>query len=165
MYVNKNRTGVVFLAHLKVVQFSVLAQILSANRCHVHKGEGLILALCIDVSMHCLVFVQTFLKEFGIGAFVNLDIFEHRIEGGMTAVVRPVGVKHADFCFRGVTLDALKIVLQKFDVGRIHGKPHLCAVGFQFFFAPSDKISYHRNVAGLFGFHFQCFGNAVVRKP
>ena len=62
---------------------------------------------------------------------VDLHVVQDGAEGGVAAVVGPVGVDHADLGDGGVAVLALEVVLAELDVGMVHGQALLVAEGFQ----------------------------------
>ena len=53
---------------------------------------------------------------------VDLDIVQDGAEGGVAAVVGPVGVDHADLGDGGIAVLAFEVVLAEDDVGMVHGQ-------------------------------------------
>ena len=59
---------------------------------------------------------------------VDLHVLKGGAEGGVAAVVRPVGVDDADLGDGGDALLAGKVALAELDVGQVHGQ---AAVGYE----------------------------------
>ena len=83
----------------------MLPQIFSADCRHVHERERLVLSFRVNVGVHRLVIFERLFKKFGVWAFFDFDVFENRVESGVTAMVRPIRVQNADFGFGGIALD------------------------------------------------------------
>ncbi len=82
---------------------------------HVHQTHGLGAAqLAADGQI-----IAVGLFEQGV---FKMDAVDFRQEGGMAAVVAPIGIQHPDFRDGGVPLFAPEIFLAEGDVVRIHGQ-------------------------------------------
>ncbi len=107
---------------LRLVQASELAgllEILGADGTHVHQADGLLVAA--QLVAHLEIAVKGLLH----GGVIDRDVGEHGAKGGVAAVVRPVGVDHADLGDGRVALLAAEVLLAKGDVGLVHGKAAL----------------------------------------
>ena len=153
MYVYINRAGIVFFRNFHIFKLSVLFKILHSDYCHIHEADRLICTAGIHFCTHSLVIFKGFFEERCIRTVFNFDILKFCKEGCVAAVVRPVSVENADFCFNRVAAFSLKIILKEYDISMIHSKAHLVAVCFNLFVIHLDKAFYNRNVGWLFNMH------------
>ena len=116
-----NRAGVHLIGLVQALKAAMGAQVLGADGTHVHQAHGLMLAL--QLCAHVQILLEGQLHRF----VVDLHIGELGAEGGMTAMVRPVGVNHAHLGDGGLTADLLEVGLEELDVGLVHGKAALFA--------------------------------------
>ena len=84
--------------------------------------------------MHRLVVFQRLLEKLCIRTFFDFDVFKYSVECGVTAVVRPVSIQNADFCFGRIAFDGFKVFLKELNISKVHCKTHFCAVFVQFLF-------------------------------
>ena len=124
----------------------MLLKVLNANNSHVHKADRLVVAAGIHFSTHVSIVLQRFLEQRSIRTFFNLNVLKFSQESSMAAVIRPVSIKNADFCFSRITLFTNKIFLKEFNVSQVHRKPHLLTVCFKFSIIPANKTSNNRNI-------------------
>ena len=120
---NVNGTGVDFLALVDVFQPAPLLEHLCALGGDVHQGDGPLRGLLGAVDLRL---VPQILLIGGLHARVlQLRRVDAGGEGGVAAVVGPVGVHHANLSDGGVALLVLaEIVLQKLQIVQIHGQTH-----------------------------------------
>ena len=113
-----NGTSVDLFGFVKLIQLARLLERLACERTDVHEIDGLGSA---ERLAGCDVFVVSLCKKLVFkGYAVNGGI-----EGGMTAVVRPIGVDHLDFGDRGVSAFGLEVVLAECNVAFVHSKTHI----------------------------------------
>ena len=122
--------GVVLLAHLHVVQLARLPQVACADRGHVHQVQPLLLAA--EFRPHLQVEVQGPVDVFLDKGVLDADALQFGGEGGMAAVVAPVGVQDPQFGLVGVAPFAGEVVHHFLQVCGAHRQPHLPAPAFQF---------------------------------
>ena len=120
--------GVDLLALVQVGQLAALFQHLGAQRAHVHQGLGALGGLLLAVDLHPA-------GEIGLIGLLHLGVVDvHRVdvgaEGGVAAVVRPVGVHQTQLGDGGVALLLVpEISLEEFQVIDVHGKAVLAQHG------------------------------------
>ena len=117
--------GVDLLALVQVLQDAALLQGLGTDGGAVHQGAVLLVAAGLLAQGH--VAVKGSLHQL----VVDLHIVQDRAEGGVAAVVGPVGVDQADLGDGGVAVLGLEVVLAELDVGVVHGQALLIAEGFE----------------------------------
>ena len=113
--------GVDLVALVEVGQDAALLEGLCADGGHVHQAAGLFGAAGLLPQGHIPV------KRLLHHGVVDLDIVQDGAEGGVAAVVRPVGVDEADLGDGGIPVLALEVVLAEDDVGMVHGQALLVA--------------------------------------
>ena len=110
--IHENAAGVVLFAHLQVVQLALLAQPAGADGRELHQAAGLVPAA--EVRPH-----RGF--QFGLDeGLVHRDLLQHGGEGGVTAVVAPVGVQDTEFRLGGVPAFGLEVLHDLAEVVRVH---------------------------------------------
>ena len=108
--------GVDFLALIQFVQLSHGAQVLDRNGRQIHQTDGLGLT-AKGIPGGEVGFVGLLEQRIGKGNIVN-----DGAEGGVPAMIGPVGVDHPDFRDGGVPVLADKIGLAEGDVIQVHGQ-------------------------------------------
>ena len=125
--IHENAAGVVLLAHLQVVQLALLAQPAGADGRELHQAAGLVPAA--EVRPHLLEQVQGGF-QFGLHeGLVHRDLLQDGGEGGMAAMVAPVGVQDAEFCLGRIPALGLEVVHHFPEVGRVHRQAVALAEG------------------------------------
>ena len=110
--------GVDLLGFVKLIQLARLLERLACERTDVHQIDGLGSAERLAGGD---VFVVSLREKLVLeGYAVNGGI-----EGGVTAVVGPIGVDHLDLGDRGVSAFGFEIILAERDVALVHGKTHI----------------------------------------
>ena len=108
--------GVDLLGLVEVLQLTGLLEIFGADGAHVHEADGLLVAAELVADLH--VAVESRLDDL----VVDRDVVEHGAEGGVAAVVGPVGVDHADLGDGRVAALVEEVLLTKRDIRLVHGK-------------------------------------------
>ena len=117
--------GVDLLGLVEVLQDALLFQFLGTDGGQVHHAAGLVLTA--KVGAHGHVAVEGLLHH----GIVDLDVVQNGSEGGVAAVVRPVGVDHLDLGDGRVALLRAEILLAELDVAQVHGEALLVDELFQ----------------------------------
>ena len=126
--VDVNGAGVYFGRDFHVLQIALGALVFGVDGGQIHQGvgagggartvNGLPLRFIVgEIGGECRAEVR--LRE--------CDVVQGGGEGGMTAVVRPVGIEHADFRLARLALLCAEVFLHQLQVGKGHGKA-LCGV-------------------------------------
>ena len=109
--------GVDLVGFVHVLQHAGLFQVLSADGAQVHQAYGLVFArvhlpaqrkITLPCGLHRLV--------------LDLHVVQDGAEGGVAAMVAPIGVDHTDLGDRGVPMLAFEIALAEGDVALVHGQ-------------------------------------------
>ena len=115
-HIHFHGAGVDLLGLVQLGKLSGGFQILGGDGGKIHEADGLLLP--VKLLSHRQVLVIGLLQQrIGKGHAVN-----HRTEGGVAAVVGPVGVDHPDLGNGGVPVLAAEIFLAESDVIQVHGK-------------------------------------------
>ena len=146
---NFDGAGVDLLALVQVFQYAALLQRLGGDGGAVHQGAVLLVApgfgaqchIAVKGSLHHLV--------------VDLHIVQNGAEGGVAAVVGPVGVDQANLGDGGVAVFAAEILLAEHDVGVVHRQALLVAEGFQRGVVQRGKAVQRFHLGGNGKFHLQ----------
>jgi len=121
--------GVDFVGDFDVVEFAGFAELLHAHEGDVHEGDGALGVGTVDFVAGGEVSFVGVLDD--LGAFVEGDLGNLRHEGGVAAVIRPIGVEHAELGDGGLAVLALEIFLGVDEVGAGHGEAELASVGVE----------------------------------
>ena len=116
-----DRAGVDLLALIEVLEDAALLQSLGTDRGAVHQGAVLLVAAGLGTQRHITV------KGGLYQLVIDFDIVNDRAEGGVAAVVRPVGVDQPDLGDGRVTMLGFEVILAEHDVGVIHSQTLLGA--------------------------------------
>ena len=109
--------GVDLLGLVQVFQLAGLFQVLGADGGQVHEADGLV-AAGVELAAQVQIVVPGLFHQ----GVVDGHLVQNGAEGGVTAVVGPVGVDHADLGDGGITLLLGEILLAEGDVVQIHGQ-------------------------------------------
>ena len=124
VHVDENGAGVVFFAHLLIVQQTLFLQVTGTDGRQLHKAERFILATQLHADMAELI---QFVLNVGFDERVlHLNIFKDSGEGGVTAVVGPIGVQDAQFCLGRVAVLVSEIIDHASEVVRVHCETKIC---------------------------------------
>ena len=135
--------GVDLLGLVEVLELAGVLEPLGADGAHVHEAHGLGVAPELVAHLHVAV-------EGGANDLVvKLDVAERRAEGGVAAVVRPVGVDHLDLGDRGDAALAGEVALAEGDVREVHGKAALVDEGLELRLVERQEVLEHLDVRRL----------------
>ncbi len=123
--------GVVLLADLQVVQQAFLPEILGTDRGHIHQIEAFLLAA--GLGTHLQVEVQSAVDVLLDEGLLHIDALQLGREGGVAAVVAPVGVQNPQFGLVGVAAFLGEVLHHLGEVVGIHRQTHLPAICSQIF--------------------------------
>ena len=130
--VDEYAAGVVLFALLLVVQLAVGLQPAGADGCEFHQAERLLHAA--EFLAHGAEPAQTLL-QFGFQeGIVDGDFFDFGGEGGVAAVVAPVGIQDAELGLERIAALGLEITHDLAEVVGVHGQPVVLAEGGEFAF-------------------------------
>ena len=128
--------GVDLFALVEITHKTMLLEIFCGNGAEVHERDRWpFLAIFVNVLTQSEVFVVDLLHRW----IFDGDIGDHRIEGGVTAVVGPVGVDNLELSLSWIALLFLEVGLQKSEVVHIHGKAVAFDDGSQSFAISADQ--------------------------
>ena len=141
--------GVDLVGLVEVLQDALLLQLLGTDGGHVHHAAGLVLTA--EVGAHGHVAVKGGLHH----GIVDLHIVQNGAEGGVAAVIRPVGVDHLDLGDGRVALFGAEVFLAELDVAQIHGKAVVLDELLQLFLAQLVEAFQHLDRGGHRVLHLQ----------
>ena len=127
----------------------VLLQLLGTDGGKIHHAAGL--ALAAQILAHGHVAVKGSLHHL----VVDLHVVQNGAEGGVAAVIGPVGVDHLDLGDGGVALLGAEVLLAELDVAQIHGQPLLTDELLQALFVQLVEAVQHRHCGGHRVLHLQ----------
>ena len=114
VYLDANGACVYLLALVKVLQNTVLLELLRGEGGNIHQAEGLVVpAELVAVSLVFSVCISN------VGG-LDIGVVDDGAECGVAAVVGPVGVYHADLGDSRVAVLALEIILTELDIVVVH---------------------------------------------
>ena len=114
--VHLHRAGVDLLALVQLGKLAHGLQMLDGDGREIHQADGLLAA---PQGVPGCQIVRVGLLQQGV---LKGHMVENGAEGGVAAVIGPVGVNHADFRDGGVAAFLLEIGLAESDVVQVHGK-------------------------------------------
>ena len=154
-----DRAGIVFVGLFHVGQLSVGLELLHAHDGQIHQADRLIGASRIQLCAGIGIALPCGLDGGAVEAVLELDVFEFRREGGVTAVIGPVSVQHTDLGDGGITVLCItKIGLDKLKIRPGHGKTQ---GGIQFF--EGSGIHIRKAVKNLYVVRLGIFGPQSLR--
>ena len=117
--------GIHFLRSIQVGKFSFLTKGLHCCRSHVHEGDRPLRVLPVNMDPCFLIFLKSSGNRSAESPFLHVNIRKLCGEGGVTAVIGPVGIQHTDFRHRRIPLFLIpEIGLNHGKVFVAHGKAH-----------------------------------------
>ena len=128
-------TSVYLLGFVKTVKLALSLKILCGDSADVHKIYRLSSA---DSLSRFKVIVVSRLKSF----VLKLNAVNGSKEGGMTAVIRPIGVYHTDLGDCRISIFCSEIITAEADIVDIHRKSELAYHLCKLFLAKADKSVY-----------------------
>ena len=153
-----NGAGVDFLALVQIGNQAPLFQHLHAHDGHVHEGDRPV-GFAVDFVTGVVVGLQSVLNGGGDGALFNFNAVQAGEEGGVTAVVAPIGVDDPQLGDGGVPVLLIpEVIPAEQQVGEGHGKAHGIKIGFHFRVVPLDKADDAGHIGGDVGLHIQALG-------
>ena len=119
-----NGTSVDLLALVKTGELAVYLEITGSKGCDIHE----VLRLCsaellsgLDISVVCTLYLL----------ILELHVIDRGKEGGVTAVVRPVCIYHADLGNSGIALLRCEVIAAETKVVSVHSKTVLSDKGIK----------------------------------
>ena len=160
VYVNfdLDGAGVDLLGLVEIFEDTLGLEVACADRAQIHEADGLVIAAQLVAQLH--VAVKGSLR---LGV-VDSDVFKHRVEGGMAAVVRPVGIHHLDLGDGGAALLLIaEVSPEERDIRQVHSKPALVDKGLQARGIELVKALQNLDGLGLRMLHLEG-GNGIQRR-
>ena len=115
IHVHFDGAGVDLLGFVELRKLAVCLQITGSDRGKIHEIDGLCAA---DGTAGRQILLIGFFEK----RILKMHVVDRRQEGGMAAVIRPIGVDHADLGNGGVALLLCEIIAAEAEVVHIHGK-------------------------------------------
>ena len=115
IYIDFHRAGVYLLGLVETVEFAVLLEIFDRYRRKIHKAYRL---RAPELFSDRKIFVVGLLQKL----VLKLHAVYDSKESSVTAVIRPVGVDHANLGYSRVAVLGFEIILTERNVVRVHGE-------------------------------------------
>ena len=144
--------GVDLLGLVDIGHDAGLLEVLGADGAHVHEADGL--GVATEFVAHLHVAVEGLLHH----GVVDRHVVQDGAEGGVAAVIGPVGVDHADLGDGGVAILIAEVLLAEGDVRLVHGKAALGNKGGKAGLVELAEAVEHLDGLGLGGLHVQRLG-------
>ena len=144
--------GVDLLGLVNIGHDAGLLEVLGADGAHVHEADGL--GVAAEFVAHLHVAVEGLLHH----GVVDRHVVQDGAEGGVAAVIGPVGVDHADLGDGGVAVLIAEVLLAEGDVRLVHGKAALGDKGGKAGLVELAEAVEHLDGLGLGGLHVQRLG-------
>ena len=140
-YVDLHGAGVDLLALVEPVELPGLFEGLRGDGAEVHQRDRL-------RAPEALARAQVVLVRALEQGIVKADAVDDRVEGGVAAVVRPVGVQHADLGDGRLPALGAEIALAEGDVVRVHGEAPVLDEGLEPRAVQRVEAVEHRDLGG-----------------
>ena len=144
--------GVNLLGLVDIGHDAGLLEVLGADGAHVHEADGL--GVATEFVAHLHVAVEGLLHH----GVVDRHVVQDGAEGGVAAVIGPVGVDHADLGDGGVAILIAEVLLAEGDVRLVHGKAAIGDKGGKAGLVELAEAVEHLDGLGLGGLHVQRLG-------
>ena len=149
--------GVDLIAHIQVGHQALFPQVLAADGGHVHQGHGLVLAL-VQLLPQGEVVLQSLFHGLAQSALLHVDLVQAGEEGGVAAVVAPIGVDDPQLGDGGVPVLLIpEVVPAELQVREGHGKAHGVEVLLHLGPVPAGKAGDTGHVRGNLSLQLQAF--------
>ena len=158
LHIDFHGTGVDFLALIQLGQLSMYLQVFYRNGSQIHQADGLGTA---QLPANLQIMIKGLLEQF----IFKGDLVNDGTKGGMPAMVRPVGINHADFRDSGLPTLLPEISLAEGDVCLVHGKTVLTDKVRQTLFVQLGKALHGGNGSGNGVLHLQGFRLGEASLP
>ena len=152
-----NTAGVDFFRSVQVGQFAFLLQLLGSQAGHIHQRNGPLGVFPVHKGTVFFVQFKGFGYRFGVHPVGDFHILQLGFEGGMTAVVGPIGIQHLDFRNGGIPVFLLEVGLDVGQVFKAHGQFLLLQKICQSFLAHFPKARENGYRSRFFPGHIQGF--------
>ena len=142
--------GVDFLGFVQVLENAVLLKPLGTDRAHIH--EAYRLAVAPELMAHGQILVERGLDH----GVIDIDFVKLRAEGGVTAVIGPVGVDHLDLGDGRFAVFTVEILLAYFRIRQIHRETALVDEPLEAFVVQLVESGDDLDLRRLGDLHFEC---------
>ena len=154
---NNDGACIDFFGFVQVSKLAFFTQFFHTDYCDIHQGYRAFSIFTVNAIASCHVFIISFLYRFGVNAGYDFYIFNLSHEGGVTAVVRPVGVKYANFSNGRFAVFFIKVFLAPEQIFNAHCQAHFFTQSFCFFTSHGQETSDACNFSRFFASAFQSF--------
>ena len=144
--------GVDLLGLVDIGHDAGLLEVLGADGAHVHEADGL--GVATEFVAHLHVAVEGLLHH----GVIDRHIIQDGAEGGVAAVVGPIGVDYADLGDGGVAIFIAEVLLAEGNVRLVHGKTALGDKGGKAGLVELAEAVKHLDRRRLGGLHVQRLG-------
>ena len=144
--------GVDLLGLVDIGHDAGLLKVLGADGAHVHEADGL--GVAAEFVAHLHVAVEGLLHH----GVVDRHVIQDGAEGGVAAVVGPIGVDHADLGDGGVAVLIAEVLLAEGDVRLVHGKTAIGDKGGKTGLVELAEAVKHLDGRRIGGLHVQRLG-------
>ena len=151
-----------FLGLVQIVQLALLAQLLHPDNGNIHQCYRALGVFAINSVASSHIFIISLLYGLSEGAGNNVHILNLRHKGGVTAVVGPIGIQHANFRNSGLTMLFIEVFLAPQQVLQAHSQTHFLAQCFSLVLGHSKEACYGLNLFRLLTGANQCFGLSLL---
>ena len=107
---NHNTAGINLVRNLQILQFSLCPKLLHSQKSQIHQADKFIVAAFVKNLPISQILIVGFLNWRFIKTVRNLNLLQLCGEGGMTAVIRPVGIQNTNLCYRRIAVLLLRII-------------------------------------------------------
>ena len=152
-----------FFRSVQIFQLALLAERLHSGGGHIHQSHRTLSIGAIEMDAGLFVFLQGLGNRSRKLPFLYIDSSKLRGECGVTAMVRPIGVQHADFRHSRVTLLFIpEIIADHSQIPVAHGETHRRNQRIDACIIQISHALYHRHRLRVFDGKIQgfCFSKA-----
>ena len=125
--------GVDLVAWLLVVKDAGLLETFGGEGSDIHQADELVIAASVLLLVIGQILFESTFKQWPVVSFVKLHILQLGGEGGVAAVVAPVGIEHTNLCHCWVALlIVVEVALYMLEVGKSHCQAETVVEFFEF---------------------------------
>ena len=163
---NHNGAGVNLIGLLHISQLAVSLQFSHCHQGKIHQADKLVLASCKDLLSGVQIALVGGLDGREVIALTELHIGQLRGEGGVTAVIGPIGIQNTDLRHGGVSLLLIvKVLLNVFEILKGHCQRKRIVQLLKLCLFHGDKAIKHGNICGFIKLCDQGIGLLAANLP
>ena len=155
---NNDGAGIDLIGFFLIFQFAFFFELFRAQKSQIHQADKFVRTAFVQLVTVSQIFLECTFNDVTIISLAKSNILQLCGEGGMTAVIRPVGIQYTDLCHGRITFFfVLKIILNMQEILEGHGQSQRIIQFFQLCFRHILKTVKDLYICRLIKFLYQSF--------